>query len=82
MLKILHLIDSKSVRCENVRLFTSKLNLNINVDSDMFNRVREVNRMTQLLTGPVNSRKSRLVEYVIDKLEKDMTSLCRCIQLI
>ena len=48
MLRILH---SKSVRCGNVRLFTSKLNLDINMDSNMFNRVREVNRMTQLLSS-------------------------------
>ena len=79
MLRILH---SKSVRCTcgNVHLFTSKLNLDINVDTDMFNRAIEVNRMTELLssspkltvlTGPVNSGKSRLIEYVIDKLRKD-----------
>ena len=49
------------------------------VDPDMFNRTREVERPSQLLisppklsvvTGPVNSGKSKLIDYVVSTLSQ------------
>lgn len=64
------------------KILPSRKSRYASVDQDMFNRSREVERLSQLLmsspmlsiiTGPVNSGKSKLLDHVLTRLSEKAT---------